>query len=50
MRRVYFSVPVDSLASPEARHNSQILSTIFTLMHQQCEKLPEFSKTDYIMV
>ncbi len=33
----------------EARHNSQIVSTIFTLTHEQCEKLAEFKRTNYLM-
>ena len=43
------SAPADALSSGEARQSSQILSTIFTLTHEQCDKLPEFKKTNFLM-
>jgi hypothetical protein len=43
------SVPSGALSDEEARHNSQIVSTIFTLTHEQCEKLPEFKRTNFIL-
>ena len=43
------SSPSQVLSEKEARHNTQIISTIFSLTHEQCEKLDEFGKTNYLM-
>ena len=43
------SSPSESLSEKDARHNAQIVSTIFSLTHEQCEKLEEFGRTNYIM-
>jgi hypothetical protein len=46
----YYLVPETTLTALDARQNSQILSTIFTLTHEQTEKLNDFGTTEYIIV
>ena len=43
------SAPSNVLNEGDARYNSQIISTIFSLTHEQCEKLDEFKKTNYLL-
>jgi hypothetical protein len=43
------SLPSQTLSSTDKRQNTQILSTIFTLTHEQCAKLSEFKSARYII-
>ena len=43
------SCPVQNQSSNDKRQNTQILSTIFTLTHEQCAKLNEFKSARYII-
>ena len=43
------SCPSQVLSSGDKRQNTQILSTIFTLTHEQCAKLPEFKSARYLI-
>jgi hypothetical protein len=41
--------PFDALLDREKRQNTQIISTIFTLTHEQCSKLEEFGQAKYVL-
>jgi hypothetical protein len=43
------STPSDALSEGDSRYNSQIVSTIFSLTHEQCEKLDEFKKANFLL-
>jgi hypothetical protein len=43
------SSPADTLSESEKRQNIQIISTIFTLTHEQCSKLDEFGPAKYVI-
>lgn len=43
------SSPPDSIADDSRKQNLQIVGTIFSLTHEQCEKLDCFGETKYII-
>jgi hypothetical protein len=43
------SSPSDYLSENTTRQNAQIVSTIFSLTHEQCEKLDSFGSTKYLI-
>jgi hypothetical protein len=43
------SSPLDGISDDSSRQNVQIVGTIFSLTHEQCEKLDSFGQTKYII-
>ena len=48
--RTLFVAPTDTLKDPAMRQNAQLLSAIFNITNDQCQKLEGFDSTESFMV